>query len=136
MREQAPARGGALAVAVTRLRLGLGLLLLTLSSTAGAQASPDSASRVVLVGVTVFDGTGGAARPNQSVLIEGERIAAIFARGSRPSPAGARIYDLTGRYLIPGLIDTHVHLATDPSGEDSRTRTERRVRAALLGGVT
>jgi imidazolonepropionase-like amidohydrolase len=118
------------------LRLGLGLLLVTPSRTARAQASPDSASRVVLVGVTVFDGTGHPVRPNQSVVIQGERIAAIFPAGSHPLLAGATIYNLTGRYLIPGLIDTHVHVATDPSGEDSRVRTERRLRMALLGGVT
>jgi imidazolonepropionase-like amidohydrolase len=116
--------------------LGLGLLLITPSRTARAQASPDSASRVVLVGVTVFDGTGHQARPNQSVLIQGERIAAIFPAGSQPLPAGATVYNLAGRYLIPGLIDSHVHVATDPSGEDSRARTERRLRRALLGGVT
>jgi imidazolonepropionase-like amidohydrolase len=118
------------------MRLGLGLLLITPSRTAHAQASHDSASRVVLVGVTVFDGTGQRARPNQCVVIHGERITAIFPTGSQALPAGATIYNLTGRYLIPGLIDTHVHVATDPSGEDSRVRTERRLRRALLGGVT
>ena len=70
------------------------------------------------------------------MLTEGERIAAIFPSGSRPVPAGATVYDLAGRYLIPGLIDTHVHVATDPSGEDTRARTERRLRGALRGGVT
>jgi len=118
------------------VRLSLGLLLITPSRTAQAQASRDSTSRVVLVGVTVFDGTGQQVRPNQSVLIQGERIAAIFPTGSQPLPAGATIYNLTGRYLIPGLIDSHVHVATDPSGEDSRVRTEGRLRRALLGGVT
>jgi len=120
----------------TVVRLGAGLLLLTPCPTAGAQAPHDSAGRTALVGVTVFDGTGRPVRLNQTVLIEGERIAAIFPRGSRPLPADAKVYDLTGRYLIPGLIDTHVHIATDPSGEDSRARTERRLHGALLGGVT
>ncbi len=117
-------------------RPALGLLLVTSTRTVHAQASRDSVSRVVLVGVTVFDGTGHPARANQSVLIEGERIAGVFPAGSRPLPTGATIYKLTGRYLIPGLIDTHVHVATDPSGEDSRARTEQRLRGALLGGVT
>jgi len=116
--------------------LGVALLLVLPVPTAGAQASRDSAGPVVLAGVTLFDGTGHPARPNQSVLIEGERIAAIFPAGSRPLPPGATLYDLAGRYLIPGLIDTHVHVATDPSGEDSRARTEQRLRGALLGGVT
>ncbi|MEP6689216.1 MAG: amidohydrolase family protein [Gemmatimonadales bacterium] len=122
--------------AVAGVRLALAALLLTQSRTAGAQAAHDSSNRVVLIGVTLFDGTGGPARPNQSVLVEGERIAAIFPAGSRPLPPGAKVYDLPGRFLIPGLIDTHVHVATDPSGEDSRARTERRLRGALLGGVT
>jgi len=116
--------------------LATGLLLLLTGRTAHAQHSPDSTSRVVLVGVTVLDGTGHQPRPNQSVGIRGERIDAIFPTGSRPLPADATILDLAGRYLIPGLIDTHVHVATEPSGEDSRVRTERRLRLALLGGVT
>ena len=62
--------------------LGVGLVLITSSRTARAQASPDSARRVVLVGVTLFDGTGERVRPNQSVVIQGERIAAIFPTGS------------------------------------------------------
>src|SRR5204863_7761859 len=116
------------------VRLGLGVLLIAPSRTAWAQGS--RASRIALVGVTLFDGTDHPVRPNESVLIQGERIAAIFPAGSRPLPAGATIYRLTGRYLIPGLIDTHVHVATDPSGEDTRARAERRLHGALLGGVT
>jgi imidazolonepropionase-like amidohydrolase len=121
---------------VAVVSLGVGLLFITPGRTTRAQTSPDSARRVVLVGVTLFDGTGQQVRPNQSVVIQGERIAAIFPTGSHPLPPGATIYNLTGRYLIPGLIDTHVHVATEPSGEDSRVRTERRLRGALLGGVT
>ena len=116
-------------------RLGMGLLL-AVTCTASAQVPADTARPMVLAGVTLFDGTGGPARPHQSVLVRGERIAAIFPTGSRPPPAEATVYDLAGRYLIPGLIDSHVHLATDPAGEDTRTRTEQRLRLALLGGVT
>jgi imidazolonepropionase-like amidohydrolase len=70
------------------------------------------------------------------VLIQGERIVAIFPAGTRPLPQATVTQNLAGHYLIPGLIDTHVHIATDPSGEDSRVRAERRLRTALLGGVT
>src|SRR5690349_500489 len=87
-----------------------------------AQA-PDSTHLTALIGVTVIDGTGAAARPNQTVLIAGERIAPIFPAGSRPLPTDVMRVDLAGRFVIPGLIDTHVHVATDPSKEDTRARS-------------
>jgi imidazolonepropionase-like amidohydrolase len=43
---------------------------------------------------------------------------------------------LRGRWLIPGLIDAHVHLATDPSGADARAVIAEKLRAVLRGGVT
>ncbi len=101
-----------------------------------AQTPADSAPTTALTGVTVIDGTGHRPRSNQTVLIRGDRITEIFPGGSKPLPAGATTVDLTGRFLIPGLIDTHVHVATDPSGEDTRVRTERRLRKALYGGIT
>ncbi len=110
--------------------------LLALRAPLAAQAPGDSTHAVALVGVTLIDGTGAAARADQTVVVEGERISAIFPRGSRPLPPGAEVLELAGRYLIPGLIDTHVHVATDPSVEDTRERSERRLRKALYGGVT
>lgn len=101
-----------------------------------AQAAPITATRMALTGITLIDGTGAAARSNQTILIEGERISAIFPAGSRPLDTSVTLIDLAGRYIIPGLIDTHVHVATDPSKEDTRVRSERRLRKALYGGVT
>lgn len=112
------------------------LLLIAPGATLRAQTARDPGNRVALVGVTVIDGTGRGARPNHTVLIQGDRITAIEPTGSHPLPASSTILNLPGRFLIPGLIDAHVHVATDPSGEDTRTRTERRLRKALLGGIT
>lgn len=91
---------------------------------------------LALTGLTVIDGTGAAARPGTTLLLEDGRIAAVYADGSRPLPGGAERLDLPGRYAVPGLIDTHVHLATDPSGTDGWDVNVRRLRNALLGGVT
>lgn len=90
---------------------------------------------LVLTGATLIDGTGSEPRPAMTVVIRDGRIAALHPDGAEPAPAGADVRDLTGRWVLPGLIDAHVHLATDPSDSDRRDRTERRLRNALLGGV-
>ena len=115
-------RGGATALALAVLA----------AAPASAQAPPVTA----LTHVTVIDGTGAAPRPDMTLVVRNGRIAALFPSGADTVPPGASVLDLTGRYLIPGLIDTHVHLATDPSGQDRRDVEERVLRNALHGGVT
>lgn len=90
----------------------------------------------VLVGATLIDGTGAPAQSNMSVEVRDGRIAAVYPTGSRTTPEGASVVDMRGRWLIPGLIDAHVHLATDPSGTDRRAVVAGKLRAALRGGVT
>lgn len=98
-----------------------------------AAAVPVAAEPVLYSGGTVIDGTGAPARPAQDILVDGERIVATGAQGSLAAQAGkARKVDLSGRYLIPGLIDSHVHLATPPN----RSRAEAILRRQLYGGVT
>lgn len=93
------------------------------------------ASALVLTGATVIDGTGAAPRTGMTVVIRDGTIAALHPDGATAIPAGAEVRDVRGRWLIPGLIDAHVHVATDPNGPDRRDRVERRLRNALLGGV-
>ena len=64
-----------------------------------------------LVGATLIDGTGGPPLPDAVVLLDGERIEAAGPRGSVNIPPDAEEIDLTGLTLLPGLIDTHDHLA-------------------------
>ena len=92
-----------------------------------------AAEQVLYTNVTVIDGTGGPARAGQDILIDGERIVAIGAHDGPALQAGAaRRVDLSGRFVIPGLIDSHVHLATPPN----RARAEAILRRNLYGGVT
>ncbi len=77
------------------------------TSTSGL-AQEESGRVLVLTGATIIDGVADAPLPDRSLLIEGNTISAILPAGS-PSPDGAEIIDLDGRYVIPGLIDSHVH---------------------------
>ncbi len=114
------------------------VLLLPPSLSAQSSCSPRTAAggHVALTGLSLWDGTGAPARAGTTVLVRGERIVAIFPDGAQALPESTTVRPLRGKFAIPGLIDAHVHVATDPSGEDSRARTERRLCRALLGGVT
>jgi imidazolonepropionase-like amidohydrolase len=63
--------------------------------------------------VTVIDATGGAARPDSTVVIVGDRITAVGPAKTTKIPANAQVVDGTGKFLIPGLWDMHVHGAAD-----------------------
>ncbi|MES2443217.1 MAG: amidohydrolase family protein [Pseudomonadota bacterium] len=102
-----------------------GLMALAL---AGA-AEPET---VLYTGATVIDGTGAPPRAGQDILVKGERIVAVGPHGRLAGAEGARQVDLSGRFVIPGLIDSHVHLATPPN----RARAEAILRRDLYGGVT
>ena len=116
----------------------LATLLLSLSALAAAQSAPLSAAQAadgpaatLYSGATIVDGTGAPARADQDLLVKGERIVAIGPRGTLPADGATRI-DVSGRTIIPGLVDSHVHLATPPD----RRKAEAVLRRNLYGGVT
>lgn len=80
------------------------LLIAFASATISAQAEP-----LIIDGVTLIDGTGRAALPGMTVVIEDGRFATVSPERQAGSPAGQHI-DGRGKYLIPGLMDMHVHL--------------------------
>lgn len=110
-------------------RLALLLLSCWLSLPAFA-AAPKS---LLLTHVGLIDGTGAPLQKDMTVAISGDRITDIYPSGSKPVPTGAQVRDLTGRYVIPGLIDAHVHLT---EAEPDITHYREHLRALLLGGVT
>ena len=81
-------------------------VILCLLLTACAQTSPPT---VALRDVTVVDVTNGSLRAEQTVLVAGNRIAAVGPAGEVRIPDDADVIDATGGYLIPGLWDMHVH---------------------------
>ena len=75
------------------------------------------AQSTVIVNATVIDGTGAPATSNTSILIEGKKIVAVGPRGQLNAPSDAKVIDATGKYIIPGLIDTNVHLILNTAPE-------------------
>ena len=69
---------------------------------------------LVLDNVRVIDGTGAPPIERARIVVDGERFAQIGSREAVTAPAGAEIVDLSGRTVIPGLIDLHFHIESDP----------------------
>ena len=94
------------------MRYGVVRLLVAaclVSASAGVSSQP--ASTLVLTGGTLIDGNGGPPVPDAVVVIANGRITAAGARAAVAIPAGATPIDASGKFLIPGLIDTNVHLS-------------------------
>src|SRR4051812_38262400 len=64
---------------------------------------------VALTHARVIDGTGAAAKENQTIVIRGGNVAEIGDDARVRSPEGATIIDLTGKSVIPGLVMVHEH---------------------------
>jgi imidazolonepropionase-like amidohydrolase len=99
---------------------------------------------IVLRGGRVFDAVSGGARA-ASVVIEGNTIKAVLSAGVETWPADTQVIDVTGKTVMPGLIDMHVHLTyPDPdtpvdehASEGSGVlRGERNLRYYLESGFT
>jgi len=88
---------------------------------------------LLLTHVGLIDGTGSPVRRDMTIEITGKRITAVYPDGSRAAPKDAEVRDLGGKYVIPGLIDAHVHI-TDAEPDIAHYRTF--LHALLLGGVT
>ena len=98
-------------------------------------------------GGLIINGKGEIPIPNGLVLLDGNRIEAVGSRNSLPIPHNAEVIDLGTATLLPGLIDTHVHLVMNAkedcvtslarkSAVESVVEAASRARRSLRGGVT
>ncbi|HKS21291.1 MAG TPA: subclass B3 metallo-beta-lactamase [Thermoanaerobaculia bacterium] len=72
---------------------------------------------IVIHDATVIDGTGAPPRPHTDVVVAAGRITQIGDAASVTHPAGAHVVDAAGKFLIPGLVDMHAHIAGDVMNE-------------------
>src|SRR5262245_52364742 len=86
-----------------------------------AQQPPAApADTVIQAGRLLADPASGRVLSEQSILVRGGRIVSVTAGYS--APAGAKVVDLRGSFVLPGLIDSHVHL-TSEQGPNTRIDT-------------
>jgi hypothetical protein len=90
------------------------LNLLILATVVVRLTAMQAAPTIVLDNVRVIDGTGAAPLERARIIIQADRIAQVGSVDTVPVPAGAERLDLTGRTIIPGLIDLHFHIENDP----------------------
>ena len=97
--------------------------------------------RVVLRNVTIVNGTGAPAQGPYDIVLSGDRIAEIRSIGvpgaideSRRAEPGDHEIDLTGHYVLPGFVDTHVHLHTLEDGQN--VPSDYVLKLWLASGVT
>ena len=84
--------------------------LLVAFAVAFTRAQPSPAS-LAIVGATIVDGGGGALLRDATLVVADGRITAIGPRASTSVPAGARTIDGAGKFVVPGFVDTNVHLS-------------------------
>ena len=98
----------------------------------GMLSSTATAATVVYRGAALIDTAHGAVHPDMSIVVEGSRIKAVVPTRDLEETGGAEVVDMTGRFVLPGLIDSHQHLATPPD----RKFAEAMMRRDLYSGIT
>lgn len=115
-----------------RIVLAAAAALLALSPAQAADPKPEPMT--VYKGATLIDGMGGAPKPGMNILVRGERIERVWKDGdvAFKLPPDTMVADVTGQYVLPGLIDSHQHLATPPN----RPWAEAQMKRDLYSGIT
>jgi len=124
--------------------LAVVILILLFPLLLPAQKSTPESAYLALTNATLIDPAREMRQTNITVLIRDERIIAVSPDGEQVVPDDAHVIDLEGRYLIPGLIDSHTHLSNlfrqargsplpfDPSRETLYAELERMLYSGIV----
>jgi imidazolonepropionase-like amidohydrolase len=132
---------------MTRLAAFLALALSAIAcrqspAVGNAPAATPGSTAIVLSGFTLIDGNGSAPVSNAALVAEDGRITFVGPAAELKAPAGATTQDLSGKFVLPGLIDLHVHVAEsdgavqDPKRTFTRENVEKDLRLYASYGVT
>ena len=113
-----------------RFRLLAFGVVLVLPACGGSPAPVVEPGGLALVGAQLIDGTGAAPVADSVVVIRDGRIESAGTQDATPVPEGAEVVDVTGKTIIPGLLNLHVHYRGGPE------TIERQFRTQLYYGVT
>src|SRR5580692_1971277 len=95
--------------------LGIALAMLAACPRVGAQAK---AQQTALKGALLIDGTGQPAIENSVLIIEGDHVVAAGKAGTVSIPKDAEVKDVSGKTIMPALINLHGHLGLSTNGAD------------------
>ena len=91
--------------------------------------------KYVLHEVNIIDVVNERIVENQTIVVDGDRIINILDSDNYTPSDSIQLIKLSGKYLMPGLIDAHVHMATDAS-EEIRANAEKDLEDMLRTGIT
>ena len=101
----------------------------------------DDVRSLALVGGTLIDGNGGAALSDATLIVRGNRIVWVGPAREAQVPDDATTVDTRGKWILPGLIDSHVHIGTSGGGnanpaEFAQATLASNLKSYLVFGVT
>jgi imidazolonepropionase-like amidohydrolase len=107
--------------------------LLAMMCAAAGPALAQNGQVVVLEGARLIDGTGNAPRENSVIVVRGDRITDVGTAGKLSYPKGARVIDVRGRTIMPGMINAHGHVGLVAEGKNrADAYTRENVQSQLL----
>ncbi len=122
------------ATRVAAVVIGIALTLAVIADDRSHAQAPAAGGVVALTGARVIDGTGAAPVERATILVADGRIQAFGANVA--VPAGATRVDMTGKTIVPGLINAHGHLNADTSNRPARDRLAGQLRLYSDYGIT
>lgn len=99
-----------------------------------SQHSQKELQSIIYKNVALIDGVGDSVRHNMSVIVLGEKITAVIPTSelTNQQTQNTKIIDASGWYAIPGLVESHTHIATEPNRQFAEFILNRQ----LYGGIT